>query len=89
MSATILEFIPRPKPEPTPAKPEITDAECHLLDRVKVVTDRALDVINSGKTVVRGFLQGKQTIATTFTHNGREYRANVFLEEVNDGPRIA
>lgn len=89
MTATILAFTPRPKPAPAPAKPEITDAECHLLDRVKVVTDRALDVINSGKATIRGFLEGKQTIATTFKHNGVEYRANVFLEEVNDAPRTA
>ncbi|TDW20506.1 hypothetical protein EV128_125136 [Rhizobium azibense] len=89
MSATILAFKLRPTPEPAPARPEITDEECHLLDRVKNVTDRALDVVNSGKAVIRGFLEGKQTIATTFTHNGVEYRANVFLEEVTDGPRFA
>lgn len=91
MTATILAFKPRPKPAPEPAvaRPEITDEECFLLDKVKDVTDRALDVVNSGKAVVRGFLEGKQTIATTFKHNGVEYRANVFLEEVVNGPSYA
>lgn len=90
MSAAILQFVPRPKPKPQPPALNITEAECRLLDRVKEVSDRVLDVVNTDQALIRSFLAGDQTIQATFKHLGREYSVRVSLEESNNsGPRVA
>ncbi|WP_276122625.1 hypothetical protein [Pararhizobium qamdonense] len=93
MSATVLQFVPRPKPEakPVEAAPaiDVSQAECRLLDATRAVTDRILDVVNTDTRIIRDFLACKGIVGATFKHLGREYHLRVSLEDANDGPRIA
>ena len=93
MTATVLQFRPRPKvepaPEPASSKPIITDAECHLLDAVKSATDRVLDVVNTDQRLIRSFLTGDQVIGATVKHRGSEYYLRISLESADLGPRTA
>jgi phosphoribosylamine-glycine ligase len=92
MSAAILQFPERRKVAlaPTPAKIDITEAECRLLDSTKAIVDRVLDVVNTDQKLIRGFLAAEKMIQATFKHNGVEYNVRVSLE-LSDvpGPRVA
>ncbi|MBX5130720.1 hypothetical protein HJB53_29980 [Rhizobium lentis] len=92
MSAAILQFPERRKaaPVPAPAKIEVSEPECRLLDRTKEVVDRVLDVVNTDTSLIRSFLAGDKLIQATFDHKGVEYSVRISLEQVrNDGPRCA
>jgi hypothetical protein len=92
MSAAILQFPERRKAAlaPTPAKIDVSEVECRLLDNVKTVVDRTLDVVNTDQKLIRSFLAGDQMIQTVFKHLGVEYAVRISLEEVrDDGPRFA
>ncbi len=89
MSASILQFKARRKPQPAPQMPDITDAECHLLDRVKAEADRALDVVNAGKPLIRSFLAHEKNIVVKFNHLGADYELTISLDRPTDGPRFA
>lgn len=89
MSAAILQFRSRPKPTPSAPMPEITDAECNLLDRVKAEADRALDVVNAGKPLIRSFLAHEKNIVVKFNHLGVDYELTVSLDRPAEGPRFA
>jgi hypothetical protein len=94
MSATILAFKPRSKPEPesvkqpAPNQLEISKFECDHLDRVIDRAVHVLDVIHSGPALIKQFLAGQRTIASTVKHGGVEYELQISLVEKHS-PRFA
>ncbi|QIG69144.1 hypothetical protein EVB77_110 [Rhizobium phage RHph_N1_10] len=90
MSAAILQFPVRPKAPPAPAKIDITEAECRLLDSTKAIIDHTLDVVNTDQRLIRGFLASNMMIQATFKHKGAEYNVRISLEAADaPGPRVA
>ncbi|QIG69312.1 hypothetical protein EVB78_110 [Rhizobium phage RHph_N1_15] len=90
MSAAILQFPVRPKAQPAPAKIDITEAECRLLDSTKAIVDRVLDVVNTDQKLIRSFLAGDKMIQAAFKHHGAEYNVRISLEAADaPGPRVA
>lgn len=94
MSATILAFKPRSKPEPEPVKQpapmqlEISKFECDHLDRVIDGAVHVLDVIHSGPDLIKKFLAGQRMLVTTVKHGGVEYELQISLVEKHT-PRFA
>lgn len=75
---------------PTVAKQKFTEQEYRLIDKIKMIADHSIDVVNAGDVVMRGFLDGKMGIQADFTHNGRRLRVTTSLEVIDDlGPRVA
>jgi hypothetical protein len=83
----VLPFPTRERAQPAPQQPtKITEAECRLLDKIKLVTDHSLDVVNSGQALMRDFLAGKKMVGAKFEYLGKNYQVLVSLEEQTDAP---
>ncbi len=85
----ILTFPERKRPIPMQPSPQITEGECRLLDKIKMIADHSLDVVNAGEQATRQFLAGQKFLGSNFAYEGKRYRVLVSLEEITDGPRIA